>query len=221
MTALTFEGQLGADVDLDLCWACQAIWFDHLEDVRLSRTGTLNLFRAMGERTQMSPSAVREPLKCPRCGSHLRLTHDRQRNTPFRYWRCPHDEGRLITFVDFLREKDFVRPVSPQQLAELRQTIRTINCSNCGAPIDLVHDTVCQHCGSPISILDVKQIQQLADPGGAAGVTAAAPAATPADGPDIAALFDALRTTDERTTPIPSWFGLVEAGLRLVARWLS
>ncbi len=29
-----------------------------------------------------------------------------------------------------------------------------MQCSNCGAPIDLEHDTVCPYCRSPLAILD-------------------------------------------------------------------
>ena len=84
-------------------------------------------------------------------------THDRQRNTPFQYLRCPKDHGRLITFVEFLREKDFIRPLSAQQIDELRQSVQIVNCSNCGAPIDLATSSACGHCGSPLSMLDMKQ----------------------------------------------------------------
>ncbi len=51
--------------------------------------------------------------------------------------RCPGRHGRLITFFNFLREKNFIRPLSAAQIEELRQNVRTVNCSNCGAPIDL------------------------------------------------------------------------------------
>jgi hypothetical protein len=159
MTTLTLEGHLGTSVELDLCSTCQVIWFDHRESLRLSAGATLSLFRTIGDGKQSSPPPLPDPLKCPRCGLRLLLTNDRQRNTPFRYRRCAREHGRLITFFDFLREKDFVRPLSPQQLAELRANVKMVNCSNCGAPIDLVHASECAHCRTPISMLDVKQIE--------------------------------------------------------------
>lgn len=94
--------------------------------------------------------------KCPRCSSQLLVTHDRQRNVGFQYRRCPHGHGRLITFFDFLREKNFVHPVSPEQLAEIRRNVPFVNCSNCGAPVDLAKCSACGHCGSPLSVLDLK-----------------------------------------------------------------
>ena len=63
MTALTLDGHLGTKVDLDWCLACQVIWFDHLESLRLAPRGTLHLFHVIGERSQLSPSLLKQPLK--------------------------------------------------------------------------------------------------------------------------------------------------------------
>src|SRR5437764_641337 len=103
-------------------------------------------------------------LHCPTCGVQLRLTHDRQRNTAFTYWRCDAGHGRFTPFVDFLREKDFIKPLSPQQLAELRRSVQTIHCANCGAPIDLTRDSTCGHCGAALSMLDLKKVAALPAP---------------------------------------------------------
>jgi hypothetical protein len=46
------------------------------------------------------------------------------------------------------------------QIEEMKKTVSTINCSNCGASIDLAASSSCTHCGSAISILDMKQAQQ-------------------------------------------------------------
>ncbi len=45
--------------------------------------------------------------------------------------------------------------MSSAQLDELRKNLQSVNCSNCGAPIDLAKATVCSHCATPLSILDV------------------------------------------------------------------
>src|SRR2546427_9710127 len=108
MTALTLDGHLGTKVELDLCAACQVIWFDHLESLRLSPGATLSLFRMIGERKQSSPPPLNDPLKCPRCGLRLLLTNDRQRNTPFRYRRRVREHRRPTPFFAFLRGDDVV-----------------------------------------------------------------------------------------------------------------
>jgi len=207
MTADDLEGHLGTRVQIDRCPMCQVFWFDHLESLRLSPGATLQIFRAISSE-QGRPATVHEPLKCPRCDAGLLLTNDRQRNTPFRYWRCPREHGRLITFFDFLREKDFIRPLSAAQIEELKQNVQMVNCSNCGAPIDLANASACTHCGTPISMLDVKQVSEMASQ------LQQASAPKPID---VSALFAALKAEHDREAPQ----SLVETGLRLVANWLT
>jgi hypothetical protein len=100
-------------------------------------------------------------MACPRCRRRLVGTHDRQRQTRFSYWRCPAEHGRLIAFLDFLREKNFVRPLSAPEVADLRRKIRSVTCSGCGAPVDLGHTTVCSHCRAPLSLLDPDQVHKI------------------------------------------------------------
>jgi hypothetical protein len=220
MTALTLDGHLGTKVEPDLCPACQVIWFDHLESLRLSPGATLRLFRLIGEHKQQSPPALKEPLKCPRCDLRLLLTNDRQRNTPFRYRRCAREHGRLITYFDFLREKDFVRPLSPQQLNDLRANVQMVNCSNCGAPIDLAHASACEHCSTPISMLDLKQIEAMVDQLRKADeasktIDPMLPVRLAQEKRQVEALFDAMNAGGGST---PEAFGLVEMGLRLISK---
>ena len=161
MALLTLESHTGRPVDIDLCEQCHAFWFDRRESLQLTPRATLQLFRTIGERA----AAARHPLaavtKCPRCGSQLVRTQDMQRNVRFEYRRCPHDHGRLTTFFDFLREKNFIRPLPPDEIATLRRSVQTVNCSNCGAPVDLVKASTCRHCCSPLTMLDMKQAQAL------------------------------------------------------------
>jgi hypothetical protein len=222
MTALTLDARMGASVQIDLCLACQVIWFDHLESVRLSPAATLEVFRVIGERSGMSPAPMRSPMACPRCELRLLLTHDRQRNTPFRYWRCARNHGRLTTFFDFLREKDFIRPLSAQQIAELRDNVQHLNCSNCGAPIDLAHESACAHCGSAISMLDVKQVEAMADHLRRAGepkpVDPTLPLRLERERRDVEAVFARLQADGDWNPSMR--IGLVEAGLKFLSRRL-
>ena len=160
MTSMSLEGHHGRDVSIDVCSGCQAIWFDGYESLQLSAASVLKLFRLVA-----AAEKVRGPISataaCPRCDGKLRLTRDLQRTTRFEYHACPFRHGRLISFFNFLKEKDFIRPLSPAQIEELRRNVRTINCSNCGAPVDLAHGSACAHCGSPLSMIDVKQADAL------------------------------------------------------------
>jgi Zn-finger nucleic acid-binding protein len=161
MESLDLEGQAGTTVQIDVCALCQVFWFDRHESLKLAPASTLRVFTRIGEASASGRTPISSLLKCPRCHAHLSLTHDQQRNTPFEYWRCPHDHGRLITFFQFLREKDFIRPLSQAQLVELRRNVQSVNCSNCGASIDLAKESVCAHCGTALSMLDLDQAKDI------------------------------------------------------------
>jgi hypothetical protein len=224
MTAMKLDSHSGAMVAIDLCAACQAIWFDKYENLQLAPASTLKLFTVIGERSASRKSPLATVLRCPRCASRLLLTHDRQRNTPFQYWRCDHDHGRLITFFDFLREKDFIRPLSPQQLDDLRLNVQTVNCSNCGAAIDLASGSTCTHCGSPISMLDMKQAQDLVNQLRRAAeprpVDPTLPLQLARAKREVDVSFEGLASGTEWWKDVSS-SGLVEAGLGAVLKWLS
>jgi len=160
MTAMSLEAHLSAPVSVDMCSTCQVFWFDKYESLKLSPASTLQLMKFIGERSGASSPQLSNALKCPRCSMPLRPTHDIQRTTHFSYWRCGSEHGRLIRFFDFLKEKNFIRPMTPAQIEELRKNVGSVNCTNCGAPIDLSTSSACTHCGSAISMLDMNQAQQ-------------------------------------------------------------
>ena len=157
----TFPRRFGGPVGINVCRPCQVFWFDTYESLQLSPGAILTLFKIIGEEAARGRPIAREAARCPRCPSRLLLTHDLQRNTHFQYWRCPNGHGRLVPFYDFLREKDFIKPLSPLQVAELRASIQSVDCSNCGAPIDLATSSQCAHCGTPLSMLDWHQAGRL------------------------------------------------------------
>ena len=139
---------------VDVCVACQAIWFDAFESVQLTPGATLVLFDTIRKAPPAAGRALPWRLPCPRCTAPLAVTHDLQRTTRFTYYRCDYGHGRFTPFVQFLREKDFIRPLSPAELARLKESIRVVQCSSCGAPVDLEKDTACPYCRAPIAILD-------------------------------------------------------------------
>jgi hypothetical protein len=161
MEPQTLDGRLGREIEINLCQPCQSVWFDTRENLQLTPGATLTMFRIIGEHVSRPSLEDKDIAKCPRCHAQLRRTHDMQRQTRFEYFRCPNHHGRLTTFFDFLKEKDFIRPLTPQQIAELRKNVQIVNCSNCGAPIDLAKTAECGHCGSPLSMLDIHQAERV------------------------------------------------------------
>lgn len=225
MVTATLDGHLARPVEIDHCPGCQLFWFDHQETLQLTPRATLALFRTIGEQVSGQRQAIGPVTRCPRCSSQLLVTHDRQRNVAFQYRRCPHGHGRLTTYFDFLREKNFIRPLSAEQVEELRRNVASVNCSNCGAPVDVQHSSTCAHCSSPITILDLRQAGEL---------VAQLQRATSLDGQvdpalpmrleqarrEVEAAFAAAQRQPGRVGPSADT-DLVGAGLMLLARWLK
>lgn len=151
------------EVTIDLCGDCQALWFDAFESVQLTPGSTLALFDAIrtAAPTERRPLPTRLP--CPRCREPLQLTHDVQKTTHFSYHRCPYGHGRFTPFFQFLQEKDFIRPLPPDELARLAAQVRVIRCSSCGAPVDLSTQTACGYCRAPIAVLDPGAVTRTLD----------------------------------------------------------
>jgi hypothetical protein len=212
METMTLAANVTAPIDIDICTDCQAFWFDKYESLKLAPASTLQLMKFIGEHSTRAKDLHIEQLRCPRCTAVLKATTDMQRDTRFNYWRCPQDHGRFIRFFDFLREKNFIRTLSGQEVNQLRESMQTLNCSNCGAPIDLAASSVCSHCGSPISMLDMKQGQQLL-----AQLKQAADGIHPID---TATLLEFAESHPDWQNDAHS-AGLVQAGLNALARWLE
>jgi DNA-directed RNA polymerase subunit RPC12/RpoP len=219
MAVHTFEARLGRLVSIDLCLECQFLWFDHGESIQLSPASTLKLFRTIGEHRAGGRRPLPRDVACPRCGGRLGLAHDRQRNTRFQYWRCPAGHGRLTSFFDFLREKDFIRPLSREQVEELRRRVDAVNCSNCGGPVELAFGSACGHCGSPLSMLDLEQAGRLV-----AQLQEADRTGKPVD-PTLPLEMERARRDVEAAFATfqkePDWTLDVGAGLAALARWLG
>ena len=88
------------------------------------------------------------------------LTHDVQRSTRISYYRCSMAHGRLTTFFQFLREKQFVRELKAAEIDQLRATVKQVRCSSCGAPVDLARNAACGYCRAPVSILDADAVRK-------------------------------------------------------------
>jgi hypothetical protein len=224
MTDLTLDARLGGQLTFDVCATCQAFWFDQFESLKLSPGSTLKLMKFIGENASLVKPPLPDILRCPRCTTRLVLAHDMQRNMRFSYWRCDNEDGKFIGFFEFLKEKNFIHPLSPQEIEQLRQNIQIVNCSNCGAPIDLEHDSACTFCHSPISMLDMKQPQQLLEE--------LKQAAEPRPLDPALPLKLSMAKLEAETSLHPfeggqEWWsdarssGLVQAGLNAVAGWLD
>ena len=219
MRPVDLDRQLGGVVTVDVCDRCKALWFDAFESVQLSPAGTLQLFRAIHDTAAAASGPLPQLLACPRCDTPLDLTHDLMRATRFTYYRCRHGHGRFTPFVQFLREKNFIRQVSPADLDKLKKLVRIIRCSSCGAPVDLATQTACAYCRAPITVLDPEAVARTLRELDAAAAQRAAISA-----PDIAAtsivagaLFEQAMAREQARDDRVNGIDLVGVGLSLLA----
>jgi DNA-directed RNA polymerase subunit RPC12/RpoP len=213
MRQVVLGRKLSGEAVVDLCAPCHLLWFDAFESVQLTPGGTLALFEAIRDGAAVDRRPVPNRLGCPRCGAALAPTQDLQRTTRFTYHRCPRGHGRLTPFVQFLREKDFIRPLPPADIARLAAQVAVIRCSGCGAPVDLARDTACGHCGSPIAVLDPDAVARTVG----ALKSAEAKRATV----DIDALFDGLADAQSRQRELDRVAGRPPIGARVAVDLLD
>jgi Zn-finger nucleic acid-binding protein len=154
-----FERKLQGEVEIDLCFSCQAIWFDDFESVQLTPGGIIELFKLIHQHRDDLRQPLRDVLTCPRCQEKLLHGMDVAKGGHFNYHRCLQKHGRFTTFAQFMIEKGFVRQLSGTEIQELAAKIGIVRCSGCGAPIDIRKDHACSHCAAPISILDPKAVE--------------------------------------------------------------
>jgi len=151
---------VGGDLQVDLCHPCHAIWFDRNESLQLAPGAVIELFRDIHRHRDEARRPLAERPKCPLCRSVLVLTRDVVKAGRITYYRCAQDHGRLTPFAEFLREKQFVRALTPGELARVRAELKTVRCSGCGAPIDLARESACGFCRAPIAILDPDAVER-------------------------------------------------------------
>ena len=160
MQLCEFERKPFGQVALDICFDCQVIWFDQYESAQLTPGAVLDLFRQIHEHEAREEHRLPAGVRCPTCLKPLIYTQDVQRTNRIAYHRCPEGHGRLSTFFQFLREKNFVRSLSPGEIEQLKATVAQVRCSSCGAPVDLARDTACSFCRAAISILDPDAVRR-------------------------------------------------------------
>jgi len=160
MDRLSLEGVHGPEIEVDICYACHVLWLDKRESLHLAPRGTLDLFEVLYQHQDDPRHALAGRLTCPHCRRRLSLHQDIGKGGRFSYYACPAGEGRLTPFSEFLKEKQFVRGLTPLEKNRLRAEVKTVQCSSCGAPVDLANGFQCGHCGSPITVLDADAVEK-------------------------------------------------------------
>lgn len=155
-----FERAPTGELEIDICYPCCAIWFDHMESAQLAPGGVIALFRKIHEHRGDSRHALPSRLPCPRCRLPLALTNDIVKSGRVVYHRCGENHGRLTTFLHFLREKKFVRDLNAGELASIKARVAEVRCSGCGGPVNIKNDSACGYCRAPLSVLDADAVEK-------------------------------------------------------------
>jgi len=204
-----FDRHLSGEVAVDLCFPCHVIWFDQTESLQLAPDGVIELFRTVHRRGKIERRPLEPRLGCPRCRARLQHTSDFSKSGRFVYYRCAAGHGRLTPFLQFLREKQFVRSLSAAEIARVRAEIRQVQCSSCGAPIDLEQGASCTHCGSPLAVLDADAVEKAVRMYSDAAVKRAP------DPDTVARAFREMEKHDRRSqrNGRPAWLGLPDGAV--------
>lgn len=150
----------GAPVLLDLCFACHGIWFDPLENLKLSPAAVVELFRLLHAHRDDARQALSQKLACPHCTASLAQGFDVVKSGRYITYRCPKRHGRFSVFSSFMIEKGFVRQLTTPEVDDLAQRVAVIYCNSCGAPVDLRKDAACPYCRAAFSLLDPQAVER-------------------------------------------------------------
>jgi Zn-finger nucleic acid-binding protein len=227
MRAESFERATTGELDIDVCYSCRAIWFDHMESTQLAPGSVIALFKNIHEHSADACQPLPVRLPCPRCREPLTLTNDIVKSGRVTYHRCGQNHGRLTSFLHFLREKQFVRDLNAKELESIKARVAEVRCSGCGGPVDIKTDTACSYCHAPLSVLDADAVEKALKAYGdkQAGrnepARAAAPSGAFAVQPALAPVRAHARTFSPATDE--SWSGsdLVLGGIALLVSALA
>lgn len=161
MDILQLESRTGQPLEIDLCYGCHGIWFDGTESTQLSPQSVLRLFKELALHKDDPHSILSEKMRCPRCRVGLVRGSDRTKSGPYVVYRClGNRDGRFSSFSSFMVEKGFVRHLNNTEIAALANSVKVINCSSCGASVDLRKDHACPYCRSAFSLLDPDAVEK-------------------------------------------------------------
>ncbi len=159
-TQVSVTGHYQKKVELDVCEACNFIWFDDLESVQLSGAGVLDLLNVMAGAQTTPLQPLKNSLECVQCRAPLKRAANIVLHGRSMHLECADRHGTLQSFALFLSERGLVRPLLPIDLPGDGST-EPLECLNCGAPVRYGEHQECGHCQSPLFTLDVDRVAHM------------------------------------------------------------
>jgi hypothetical protein len=160
MDKLDLSGSDGAMVHVDLCYACRGLWFDPMENLKLSAAAVVALFGQLHAHRTAPVQPLARRLDCPRCTRALTEGFDLVKSGRYITYRCAQKHGRFAPFASFMVEKGFVRQLTRAEVDDLAAQVGVVACTSCGAPVDVRKDAACPYCRAPLSLLDPHAVER-------------------------------------------------------------
>lgn len=196
MQAHRFTSNQGHSLELDICFACQGLWFDRHENLKLAPQSVVELFRLLHEHRTDQHQPLAERMACPRCNTSLAKGFDVVRSGRYMIYRCGRLHGRFSTFSSFMVEKGFVRHMTRPEIDDLAKRVGAIYCTSCGAPVDIRKDHACPYCRAAFSLLDPEAVSKALE--GYARTRATGETGSPVDIADALIVIERDRNRAER-----------------------
>ena len=168
MQQLSLAGHYHQTIDIDLCQNCCLIWFDQIESVKLAGPGIADLVHTIHAGVSAKKIAtLPDSLPCPICQVSTKLVYNQTRFGRTRHLECPKKHGYFQTFVLYLAEKGFVRPMRwadhQPQANQSRVEQQQLFCAGCGAGLDDGLYDACPYCNSTIGVIDPARLASAID----------------------------------------------------------
>ncbi|MES2125656.1 MAG: hypothetical protein V4463_00145 [Pseudomonadota bacterium] len=159
LRTLTLTGHYERPVEIDLCDPCCLVWFDTTESVRLAGAGVAGLVKVIHAAMSSGVARTNSPSlstiqNCPVCSAALHSVFNLSRFGRTAQMECPRGHGYYQTFMLYLAEKGFVRPILWADVKLLAGGSGHIYCANCGAGLEPRPQEACPYCQSAIGVLD-------------------------------------------------------------------
>jgi len=159
MRVLDLSGHYQRRVEIDTCPHCCLVWFDDTESVQLGGPGIAEFVREIhgamqaggGHEHAVSLTRVQT---CPVCTASLKPAFNMTRFGRTSELRCPRGHGYYQTYILYLAEKGFVRPLAWSDIHSLQVAGKQLFCSGCGFPLPAHPVDECPACQSAVGVID-------------------------------------------------------------------
>jgi len=168
MRVLDLSGHYQRRVQIDTCAHCCLVWFDDTESVRLAGPGIAEFVREIHGAMQADGDhahaiSLARMQSCPVCDSELKTVSNRTRFGRTTQMECPKGHGYYQTYILYLAEKGYVRPLAWADIRELHAAGKKLFCADCGYPLPDRPLQECPACRSAIEVIDPTRLAMAID----------------------------------------------------------